>query len=184
MSVTFNACPPVFPRSSVKKPCLVNEQPGLGHHRRPTSDPAWNPTHATSNHLAVLPPVSHDLLSVCRLHVRGRCIHATVRMRTVPVEPCSIRHIMQETIMSHWKFKSDIIHSLMVQAQETLFSELPTEAREIEFSLFASDERERKLDHIGNPLAVLDAAVDFVAIASCCRKWTTPRAVDRCFRCC
>lgn len=32
-------------------------------------------------------------------------------------------------------------------------------------SLFASDERERKLDRIGDPLAALDAAVDFAAIA-------------------
>lgn len=34
------------------------------------------------------------------------------------------------------------------------------------FSLFASDERERKLDRIGDPLAALDATVDFVAIAN------------------
>lgn len=32
-------------------------------------------------------------------------------------------------------------------------------------SLFASDERERKLDRIGDPLAALDASVDFAAIA-------------------
>lgn len=32
-------------------------------------------------------------------------------------------------------------------------------------SLFAHDERERKLDRIGDPLAALDASVDFVAIA-------------------
>ena len=32
-------------------------------------------------------------------------------------------------------------------------------------SLFAGDERERKLDRIGDPLAALDASVDFVAIA-------------------
>lgn len=31
--------------------------------------------------------------------------------------------------------------------------------------LFASDERERKLDRIGDPLAALDASVDFAAIA-------------------
>ena len=34
------------------------------------------------------------------------------------------------------------------------------------FSLFAGDERERKLDRIGDPLAALDATVDFVAIAN------------------
>lgn len=32
-------------------------------------------------------------------------------------------------------------------------------------SLFASEERERKMDRIGDPLAALDASVDFVAIA-------------------
>ena len=32
-------------------------------------------------------------------------------------------------------------------------------------SLFASEERERKLDRIGDPLAALDATVDFQAIA-------------------
>lgn len=32
-------------------------------------------------------------------------------------------------------------------------------------SLFASDERERKLDRIGDPLAALDASVDFAAIS-------------------
>ncbi len=32
-------------------------------------------------------------------------------------------------------------------------------------SLFASDERERKLDRIGDPLAALDASVDFAGIA-------------------
>ena len=33
-------------------------------------------------------------------------------------------------------------------------------------SLFSADERERKLDRIGDPLAALDASVDFAAIAS------------------
>jgi hypothetical protein len=32
-------------------------------------------------------------------------------------------------------------------------------------SLFAHDERQRKLDRIGDPLAALDASVDFKAIA-------------------
>ncbi len=38
-------------------------------------------------------------------------------------------------------------------------------------SLFAQDERNRKLDRLGDPLAALDAAVDFQTIAdqvTCC----------------